>query len=227
MRNIAKRALTAGAVAATAIALTAVPASAATVSNGGTITATNVGSIIGFGNVNGSTLECTSSTASGSIANGSVPDTGIATLNGVTFASPGQVNNWCVANGTIPTQVTPSGLPWTLDKTGSTSGGVSPGKLNGVQVTLHAPSVPCDATVGGPGTGGSGGYIEGEYTNPSSGTGNDGTISLPFGSSNNLRVLSVSSATDCAGLISVGETVTLAGTYNVVNSSGISPSVNN
>ncbi|MFB4306452.1 hypothetical protein [Actinomadura sp. GTD37] len=233
MRKIARRAMTAGAVAATAIALTAVPASAATVTNGGNITGTNVGSIIGFGDINGSTLECTSSTASGSLPSGSVPDTDIATLNSVAFSSPGQVNNWCVANGSIPTQVTavdptPStpGLGWTFDKTpGGTSGGVSPGQLKGVKVTLHAPSVPCDATVGG--AGGGGGTIDGAYTNPSTPTGNNGSIGLPFGSPNTLEVLSVSSATDCAGLISLGETVSLAGSYKVVNSSGISPTINN
>lgn len=234
MRKTARRALTAGAVAATAIALTAVPASAATVQNGGTITGTNVGSIVGFGNINGSTLECTSSTASGSLPSGSVPDTDIATLTSVTFSSPGEVNDWCVANGSIPTEVTATGLSWKLDKTGATSGGVSPGKLKGVQVTLHAPSVPCDATVGkDPSSSEPTSYIEGAYTNPSTLTGDDGEISLPFGSTNNLSVLSATDGNpsdgvdNCAGLISVGETVSLAGVFNVVNSSGISPTINN
>jgi hypothetical protein len=223
MRKIARRAVTAGAVAATAIALTAMPASADII-DGGDVTATNENSIIGFGNINGSTLECTSSTATGNVKEGSpTPSNPVATLNSVTFSSPGQVNNWCVANGSIPTQVTASNLPWTLDRTGTTSGGVTPGQLKGIVVTLHAPSVPCDATVGG--AGGGGGTIDGTYTNPTSVGGNNGKIGLPFGSPNTLEVLSVSSVTDCAGLISVGETVSLAGTYTVVNDSGASPTI--
>jgi len=236
MRKIARKALTASAVAATAVALTAMPASASpittvTIQNGGYITGTNMGSIIGFGNINGSILECTSSTGSGytqkdasgnPIVNGTANATGAAVLGSVSFSSPGQVNDWCVANGSIPTEVKAVGTPWTLDVTGSTSGGVTPGRLNGVQVTLHGPSVLCDATVGGPN--GSDGYIDGTYTNPSTPGGNDGTLTVAFGASNNLRVLSVTSG--CTQLVDLGETVSLAGTYNVVNNNGSSPTIN-
>ncbi|WP_301176169.1 hypothetical protein [Actinomadura geliboluensis] len=234
MRKIARRALTAGAVAATAAALTTMPASAdpATnfdVQNGGTIAGSNVGSIIGFGLINGSTLECTSSTASGSLPSGTArPGTGIATLSSVTFSSPGQTNDWCVANGSIPTRVTALGTPWSFnaddDGPGSDSGpgGTTGGRLTGVQVELYGPSVGCTATVGGPN--GNDGYIEGTYTNPSSLTGNDGTLSVAFGASNNLEVLTASSP-GCNGLVDVGETVSLAGTYSVVNSSGVSPTI--
>lgn len=231
MRKIARKALTAGAVAATAIALTAMPASADpattfTVQNGGSITGTNVGSIIGFGMTNGSTLECTSSTAGGTLPSGTVSGTGIATLNGVTFSSPGQTNDWCVANGSIPTRVTALGTPWSFnaedDQNDSGPGGTTAGRLTGVQVELYGPSVACTATVGGPN--GSDGYVEGIYTNPSSLTGNDGTLSVAFGAANNLEVLSATSP-GCDDLVSVGETVSLAGTYRVVNASGVSPTI--
>ncbi|MFB4306450.1 hypothetical protein [Actinomadura sp. GTD37] len=245
MRIITRKTLIATAVAATAVALTAAPASAdsVTIQNGGYIEGTNVGDFLFLNNTSGSAVQCASLEATGYTPKD--PATGEPIVDGpllgapftfdnVALSSPGQVNDWCLANGFIPTQVTAMGVPWSFDlaggHTGSGPGGTMDGRLNNVKVTLHAPSVPCDATVGGPG--GAGGYVEGMYTNPSTLTGNDGTISLPFGSTNNLEVLSVSSVTDCAGLISFGEPFTLAGdiqvnrTGPVPPAAGISPTIN-
>lgn len=244
MQKITKRVMAAAAVAAMAVVPTApaaVPAMAAqpaarTIQYGGYLDGTNVGSVIGFTNATGTTLECTSLTASG--GNGPYPTappvvfgtvTGdLFTLDSIHLSSPGQPNDWCVTNGSIPTQVTVNLLKFNETGVGPNT---IPGQFSDLKIELHSPSVPCDATIGGPGPNGSGSVIEGSYTNPSTLTGNDGVLSVPFGSTNNLEVLSVSSATDCAGLISVGETVSLAGTIQLTRTSpvpppaGISPTV--
>ncbi|MEV4676683.1 hypothetical protein AB0K34_33965 [Actinomadura sp. NPDC049382] len=248
MRKLARRALTAIAATATAAALTAAPAAADpvtyTIQNGGYLTGFNVGSFIGFGEINGATLECTSSTitawtrkdTSGNpIVNGTANGDGIATLDNVTFSSPGQVNDWCVANGTFPTQVTPLGLPWMFNATGegtsSGPGGTTDGRLTGVQFKLHIEGWGlCDAIIGGPGAGGSDSYYEATYYNPSTLTDNDGALDIPYLGSQNAKVLSISDPEGC-WMLSVGETFEFVGMYNLTRTTpnppaaGISPTI--
>lgn len=246
MRTFTQRALSVIAATATTAAITAAPAAADpltyTIQNGGYITGTNVGSIVGYGWQNGWTLECTDSTITGwtqkdtsgnPVVDGTVDGENIATLDNVSFSSPGETHDWCVVNGAFPTQMTPLGLPWKFDATGAgaSSGplGMTEGRLTGVQFKLHILGwMNCDAIIGGPGAGGSGGYYEATYTNPSSLTGYDGTLSMPFGGGN-LKVLTTSDGNPddgfdaCQGWISVGEAVMLAGTYNVQRTSPVPP----
>ncbi len=240
MRYIARRAVAAAAVAATALALTMPPASAnpGYILNGGSIEGTNVGDIVGYGLVNGTSLVCKSLEVTGytPVVNGPTPGTTIATITSATFSSPGEVNDWCVVNGSIPTKVTAlstwtgAGL-WPFIETGSASG-ITDGRLNGVAFELDAPSIPCRIVVGGPSSGGSGGFIEAAYTNPSTLTGTDGTLSIPLGATNSLSVLSAFPGFTCYGLLSVGETVALIGDIQVNRTgpvpppAGISPTIN-
>lgn len=250
MRKLARRALTAIAATATTAALTAAPAAADpvtyTIQNGGYLEGGNVGSFIGFGETNGWSLECTSSPITGwtqkdtngnPVVGGSVEGENIVTMDGVSFSSPGQVNDWCLVNAGLPAQVTALGLPWKFDATGagtsSGSGGVTAGRLTGVQFKLHIPSYSCDAVIGGPGTDGSGGSYDAMYQNPSTLTGNDGAIDVPFGypSSQNLRVISVSSPSACWPLPTVGERFWFAVRYSLERTipnppaPGISPTI--
>lgn len=239
MRKLARRALTAIAASATAVALAAAPAAADpvtyTVQNGGYLTGSNVGSIIGFGWHNGSTLECTSSTVTGwtqknvggnPVVDGTLDGDNILTLDDVSFSSPGEPNDLCSgAHGDL--QVTPMGLPWkfaaTGAGTGSGPGGTTGGRLTDVQLKLHDTLLLCGVIIGGPGAGGSGGYSEATYTNPSAFLGDDGMLDVPFSETGNLTVLSVSGSTSCAGVFDPGERVSLAFTYNVQRTSPVPP----
>ncbi|MEU5991366.1 hypothetical protein ABZ806_20555 [Spirillospora sp. NPDC047418] len=251
MRKITRKALAATAVAATTVALTATPALAANqvrIQYGGDIQGTNSGVVTGYGMTYGSSLQCTQSVATGETAidssasspylDSTVSAVGAATLDSVSFSSPGaNANDWCLTNGFLPTQVTAENLPWTFDALPGGTGATTLGKLNNVKFTLSAPSAPCYATIGGPGTNGTGGYIDGEYLNPSTLTGNDAELSVSFGAGNNLRAIDVhddnpSDGTDnCAGLIQEGETVALVATYTlqrtgpVPPAAGISPTI--
>ncbi|MEV4676682.1 hypothetical protein AB0K34_33960 [Actinomadura sp. NPDC049382] len=235
MRKTIRKALIATAVGATAVALTAAPASAdpITIQNGGYVAGTDLGSF--FTVDNGFMEGCRSLAATGHTPTVDGPLLGsLFTFDDVTFSWDGQVEDWCLLNGSVPIQVTALGLPWTFDltggHTGSGPGATMEGRLNNVRIRLYASSLACDATVGGPGAGGSDGYVEGTYTNPSTLTGNDGTLSMPYGAVNNLRVTSVTPG--CTGLFAVGQTVALAGYIQVNRTSpvppaaGISPTVN-
>ncbi len=238
MRKLARRALAAIAATATA-ALTAAPAAADpltyTVQNGDYLTGTNSGDIIGFGIQSGATFECPSSVFSGStpkdawgnpVVNGTVDGDGIVTLDDVWFAGPGE--DVCLVNG-AHAQVTPLGLPWKFVATGAGTGSgpaeTTEGRLADVQIKVGIPSLGCQVIVGGPGAGGSDGYAEATYTNPSTLTANDGTLYMPFLGATNLTVLSVSSPIACAGVYDLGETVLLTGYYNLFNAIGISPTI--
>ena len=214
MRKLIRTAMTAGAVVATAAALTAVPASAApatySVSPGGAVTAVNDGPVVAFEAVTQVPLVCQEATAEADVNGGAaVPGEGIATLNDVDFSWPGMPNDWCIANGNIPTRVTALNLPYTLDATGKAGADTTDGRLIGVKFELYAPSLPCTSVVGGPS--GNDGYIEGTHTNPSV-SGAPSTLSL--NGANNLEVLSTTGS-GCAGLIGVGHGAVLNATFNL------------
>ncbi|MFG2090907.1 MULTISPECIES: hypothetical protein [unclassified Spirillospora] len=96
----------------------------------------------------GFVLTCQSSTLAGSAPSPPSPPF-------VSFSSPGEVNDWCVANGSIPAQVVATNLPWVF------TAGSPLGELAGVSLTLNMPSVPCTATIISPGD------VSGTYTSGS------------------------------------------------------------
>lgn len=217
MRKFARKALTAGAVAATAMALTALPASATpatwTVTPGGAITGTGV-SLHALDLTTGAVMNCSTSSASGTAQSGSgLSGTGIATLSSVSFgATPfshddnGDGTNenhiGCPATGGIIVEITATGLPWTFNASSYDGSDVTTGTLTGVGATIHGSDF-CDAVITGPG--GTPGTISGSYSNSA------GELSV---SGNNLEVHSVDADCD-PGLIQQGDTIMLAGSYEV------------
>lgn len=210
MRKFTRKALTAGAVAATTVALTAVPASAA-----GTWTISPAGGISGFNTQNvgaldlntGAAVSCDTSEATGNVptAGSGLSGDGIAQLTGVTFSNSGGP---CPATGGILVTLTTSGFPWQFNaQSYDSSTGVTSGTLTGVTSSLHG-SDECDATVGGPG--GGAGTISGSYDN------NTGLLSV---SGNNLEVLTADADCD-PNLINVGDQIQLIGQYGVAPDSG-------
>ncbi|MFG2248466.1 hypothetical protein [Spirillospora sp. NPDC048823] len=203
--------MTTAAAAAAVAALATVPASAVaypvvpSVSPGGNVIATNVGPIAGLDNQTGAVLVCSSVTAEGSVKGGTnVPGDNIATVTSISFSG-------CVANGSIPTTVTPQGLPWFLDVTDLGTATTTIGELTGVKFQLDAPSVPCTAVITGPG--GTGGKIAGVHTNPTT-AGGSSMLELPVGGANDLSVQTATPAPPAGcptSLINPGDTVTLNG----------------
>ncbi|MEU5991367.1 hypothetical protein ABZ806_20560 [Spirillospora sp. NPDC047418] len=235
--------MTAIVATATTAALATAPAEAGpltyTIQNGGYLTGTNMGPISAYGSRSGFAMNCTSSTFSGwtqkdtsgsPVVDGIVDGENIATLDDVSFSSPGaNANDWCWSNG-VYAQVTTLGLPWKFVATGSGPGGTTDGRLTGIQFKLHMQSSPCDVIIGGPGVGGSGGYYEAMYLNPSTLTSGDAILFIDFQGVSNLTVLSISGPS-CEALYMPGEPVSLIGQYNlkrtgpVPPAAGISPTI--
>ncbi|TMR30578.1 hypothetical protein [Actinomadura geliboluensis] len=239
MRKLARRALTAIAATATTAALTAAPAAADpvtyTIQNGGYLTGSNVGSLVGFGWQTGFTFECYSSVLDGwtqkdmegnPVVDGTLDGDNVVALGNASFSSPGEPNDLCSgAYGRL--QVTPVGLPWkfvaTGAGTGSGPGGTTDGQLIDIQLKLHDTLLLCDVTIGGSGAGGSGGYFEAIYTNPSVLTGSDGILDVPFTETPNFTVINISGPTSCPQYYYLGEKVSIAFRYNVRRTSPVPP----
>ncbi|MFG2016344.1 hypothetical protein [Actinomadura geliboluensis] len=189
MRKRARRLLAAITAASAIVSLVASPASAAswTVSPGGFFT--GVGPVQLANLRTGFVIACTSTILGN--ASGFGP---LFRLTSVTFSG-------CVANYPIPVTVTAPytgpANPWTFAVTGVTSGGVTPGRLNGIEIQLDVPSAGCSAEVAG--AGGLPGYVEGHHTNPAN-PGDPSTLSIPILGAGNLAVTTLWSP--CPTLVS-------------------------
>ncbi|MFB4306451.1 hypothetical protein [Actinomadura sp. GTD37] len=143
MGRLTQRVLTAAAATTAAVALSAVSAFASPIAG------QNVEDVVAYDISTGSALFCTSSTLAGDAPSAPGP---LFVIDAASFSSPGEVNDWCLANGSIPTQVVATNLPWVF------TAGSPLGELAGVSLTLHMPSVPCTATITSPGD------VSGTYT---------------------------------------------------------------
>ncbi|CNE85262.1 Uncharacterised protein [Mycobacterium tuberculosis] len=146
MRNLARRALTAIAAAATTIALTAVPAFA------GPFTAVNTGNVVLYRTNGVPVAVCSSSTVAGTSSSGAPP----LVMASVAFSVPGNPNNWCTSSGGTVIDVVAENLPWTF-----VPGVGTAGELTGVELMLTN-SRGCNVTITGPG--GAPGEIPGTHT---------------------------------------------------------------
>ena len=213
MRKITRMALTVTAVTATAAALTTTPAWAAGINvtmpgvpspSTQAVTGENSGSVAAASS-SGGVLTCVDTGASkalqatGTVKVGTGVTDPIGSVTGLTFSN-------CTVSSQVAT-VTPQNLPWSLSTTGLTASGVTPGRLSGVRIVVNIPSIPCSATFQGSTS--TNGFINGTHTNPTS-AGAASTLSLPFGSTNNLVATAVS-ATCPTNIVKNGDTATLAG----------------
>ncbi|TDC89157.1 hypothetical protein [Actinomadura sp. 7K507] len=237
MRKIARKAMTVSAVAVAAAALTAAPASAAVTDVDVTmagVTAPANGDVTGAsdGNVGGLNQNRPSALSCQPDANGpALSAAGTVRVennqNGVDVASLSSVNfnNPCTAvPGPVPTNVSAGNLPWGMDVTDPTSGGVTAGKLTGVEIVLDAPSIGCTVRITGDGAPG---YIGGTYTNPAAGSGDPGVLALSNnGADNNLIVSEIIAGPCPVSLIQLGDRMTVSGTVDVSGPSSEGPIIN-
>ncbi|MFS2293945.1 MAG: hypothetical protein FWJ90_14795 [Actinomadura sp.] len=207
MRKITRKALTITAAAAGTVALTALPAFAATgVSLPGVtppsfdepITGQNDGNVVAFNTRSGAVLICTGLAAKGTVDVGSNLTEPIGEVKYLTFSG-------CSVNG-LSANVTAQDLPWTLETTGTTSSGVTPGRLSGVNVHVEVPSLNCGTDFQGDGAPGE---INGTHANPAN-PGDPSRLELPFGASNNLKATN-SDAACPVDLVQDGDGASLAG----------------
>lgn len=222
MRKITRKAMTVTAAAASTVAITALPASAATVtvtlpgvSTSPTgITGQNNGSVVAFNTRSGAVLTCASLTATGTVKVGAGVSEPVGQVTGLTFSN-------CTVNGLTAT-VTAQNLPWSLETTGNTASGVTPGKLTGVKVHVYVQSLDCHADFQGPS--GTDGTLNGTHTNPAS-TGAASKLGLPFGATNNLTAANVGvGGSPCpVSLVANGDGAGLSG---VVDLRGVSSTGN-
>ncbi|MEV4005718.1 hypothetical protein [Actinomadura sp. NPDC049753] len=205
MRKITSAALAATSASALALFLAA-PAHAAnltaTVTNGGSVTATNSGNLVITDTTTGVAVTCTVSTGTGSIPNGTT--SGASPLQVGTIGSIGFSN--CNGGGFSFT-VTTNALPWKVNVTGPTSGGVTPGSISGISAHASAAFGLCQMDIKG--------TASGSYTN--------GTGKLTAGGSG-LTISNVTSG--CLGIAGNGHSASLTGAYIVKNSGGTFPQIN-
>ncbi|GAA3218829.1 hypothetical protein [Actinocorallia longicatena] len=205
MRRFAIAASGAGAIAL----VFSTPAFAAgtwTATNAGPVTATS--SNISFQDVTaGITANCTSGSAAGSvIASGSWPSGTAASLTSLSTSG-------CSGAG-ITFNLTANisaGSPWSLKITGPTSGGITPGSINGASVHATALGGLCSLDADGPGGANSHtGVINGSYNN-------NGTLTAT--GSTNIKLYNVSWG--CLGIVKNGDVATLTGTFAVTGAGGV------
>ncbi|CAG7630791.1 hypothetical protein [Actinacidiphila bryophytorum] len=200
LSTLTKSSLVTGAAMAAAIGLAASPASAAgtwTVTGGGSFTASASHPILKDSNT-GTTLDCTSSAASGSAANGTgLSGTNIATISGLSFTG-------CTGPAGISFTVAPQGLPWHLNAASYDGSDVTTGTLTGVIAKL---SGLCNATFAGTTSSTSPATLTATYTNSTH------TLAITGGS---LKAYSVSGI--CLGLINNNDLAVFTGKYVVTPS---------
>ncbi|GAA1683840.1 hypothetical protein GCM10009765_36480 [Fodinicola feengrottensis] len=176
------------------MALSAAPAQAAptwsvTGSPGGTLSGAAGTTTLTDGGV---VLKCTSSTAGGTIANGTgLPGTNIAQITSITFVH-------CTGPAGLTFTVTQSGV-WALNAVNYASG-VTQGTITNVTAALSGPG--CAATVSG--------SVAGTYTNSTAVLNVDPTLNAALGTQ-----LTVSGASGCFGLIHNGDHPTFSGAYTI------------
>jgi hypothetical protein len=197
LSTLTKSSIVTGAAMAAAIGLAASPASAAgtwTVTGGGSFTAAASHPTLKDSNT-GTTLDCTSSAASGSATNGTgLSGTNIAAISGLSFTG-------CTGPAGISFTVAPQGLPWHLNAVSYDGTDVTTGTLTGVIAKL---SGLCNATFAGTTSSTSTATLSATYTNSTH------TLAITGGS---LKAYSVSGI--CLGLINNNDLATFTGKYVV------------
>ncbi|GAA2266184.1 hypothetical protein GCM10010402_22410 [Actinomadura luteofluorescens] len=205
MRKITSAAL--AATSASALALFLSPAAyaanlTATVTNGGSVTATNSGNLVITDTTTGVAVTCTASTGTGSIPNGvksGASPLQVGTIGAISFTG-------CKGGGFTFT-VTTNALPWKVNVTGATSGGVTAGSISGISAHASAAFGVCQMDIAG--------TAAGSYTNA--------TGKLTAGGSG----LVISNVTaGCLGIAGNGHSASLTGAYIVKNSGGTFPQIN-
>jgi hypothetical protein len=186
------------AVTATVIGLGTGPAFAAatwTITPGGTVSG-SAGTTTLKDSSTGTTVTCTSSTASGSLKSGSGQSNPIGTISSINF-------NSCTGPLGITFSASVSGsFPLTANSYNASTG-VTSGTISKIHGTLT--SSLCSLVIDG-----------------TSGTANNGTVNATFtNSSSNLQVLTTGSTlhiynvSGCFGLVKNGDGATFAGTYAI------------
>ncbi|MCP2334825.1 hypothetical protein [Actinomadura rupiterrae] len=219
MRKLTRNTIIGGAVAAAAIGFTSIPASAVTgvdisapgaSSPSNAITGVNAGNVTAKDNSTGAAITCSKGTASGTSKIGTnLPLAGVATVSSLALSSPANPSGWCSGPVGITVQVTASNFPWTMNVTGVTASGVTPGQLTGIKASIVG-SDNCHATVAGPG--GAGGTISGNYNNSTHNLTTGGV-----GSTSNLTVQTVDANCDPT-LINAGDSISLNGAFTITPS---------
>jgi hypothetical protein len=207
-------ALVAAAAAASVVAVSS-PAFAATwsVTQGGTVSATNAASTTFTDSTTHNSVTCTTASLHGTIANGTGllgPD--IGQITGASFTScTGSGFSFTVTSKFPPNSGTtePNDGNWDFNAVSyNATTGVTTGTLTNIQAHLASVANICTFDVAGPGpTLGFDGSVDGTYNN------NTGVLtSLGTG---NLKVYNASSG--CGSLVHTGDAGTFNGSYTVVN----------
>jgi hypothetical protein len=198
LSTLTKSTLVTGAAIAAAIGLAVSPAMADdptwTVSGGGNFTASASHPKLKDTNT-GTTLDCTSSAASGNATNGTnLPGAHIATISGLSFTG-------CTGPAGISFSVAPQALPWYLNAGSYDGSDVTTGTLTGVIAKL---SGLCNATFADPSGVANGATLTATYTNSTH------TLEITGG---NLKAYNVSGI--CLGLINNNDLAVFTGKYVV------------
>lgn len=152
----------------------------------------------------GTTLNCASASAAGSVTVVSGHDSnGLGTINGAT-------TGWNTCTGPFSLKFTVTGAnTWNLNATGSTVGGVTPGSISNVSAHVAGNGCSFDVT----------GTANGSYTNGAS----SGTLTLP-GTTSTLTISNVSGSLCGFAGIANGHAASFKATYGVTaNTSGYNP----
>ncbi|TDD76557.1 hypothetical protein E1293_26995 [Actinomadura darangshiensis] len=165
MRKAGKSALTTASLAVSAvIATVAAAATTWTVLPGGAVTATGTQPLTVIDMSTGGAIVCDAMTAKAVAKNGSgLQPAGVAAINGLTFSTPGNPNDWCTGGVGIVFDVQPVGLPWQINaESYEPASGEVVGKAVGVTVKAHG-SDECDVTFSG--ADGQPGWVKVRYNN--------------------------------------------------------------
>jgi hypothetical protein len=205
------------AAASAVVMVTAMPAfaMAGSITNGGTVNGSSA-SVSVTDSTTLKTVTCTSGSASGTLPNTTTPSNPLGSITSEAFSG-------CSGGGFTFTSVTvtfPAGGQ-SLNATGVTTSGVTPGQLTGIKIEAKTtPSTTCDVILSGDSTGANtNGIASGSYTN---GTGRL-TLNNSVGGGDTLVAHVVSG---CTGLASTGDTGKASGTFLVKNSSNLIPQIN-
>ena len=145
-------------------------------------------------------LNCVSGTAPGSTTVGTgLSGTGIATIDGAN-------TTWTSCTGPLGLAFTVSGAgTWTLNATGPTANGSTPGTITGASAAVNDPGI-CSFNVNG--------GVTGSYTN------SPPTLNVAADSS----TLTISNVNGCLGIINEGDSATFVGSYSIAaNDSASNP----
>lgn len=217
MRKLTRNTLVAAAVMATAVGMTATPALAATwtITNGGAITATNIGDL-GAITSRGTVVTCTTGSGAGTLDSPTSPDDTVGALTSLTLSGNSTVPSdpRCISSpGGIFIAITvnaSAGNPFPVSVNPSGAGTTVNGTIGNVTASFSG-SDGCSGQITAPG--GGPGVVRGQYNNST------GVLSAdPTDLS--LEVSSLSGTCD-PDLVVLGDTVALAGDFNVRHGTAI------